>query len=118
MSEKIKYWWSEDRQWFCVLVNDGTSQATVSLTVKEAEALMGEVQQTPSFLKLQDEAWEKAKQLMDERGPRFARRDKQCDEPGKMDRLSIEKLAKHFRVSSEQARKAQDEIGFMYRQRA
>lgn len=65
--EKIKYWWSEDRQWFCILVNDGTTQATVSLSVEEAEALMGEVQQTPSFLKLQEKAWERAQQLMNER---------------------------------------------------
>lgn len=65
--EKIRYWWSEDRQFFCILVNDGTAQATVSLSVEEAEALMGEVQQTPSFLKLQQEAWERALQLMDER---------------------------------------------------
>jgi hypothetical protein len=40
------------------------------------------------------------------------------DESGQMERLSIEKLAKHFRVSIEQAKYAQDEIGFMYRQRA
>lgn len=66
VSEKIKYWWSEDRQWFCIRVNDGTAQATVSLTVKEAEALMGEVMQTPRFLKLQDDAYRQAIQLMDE----------------------------------------------------
>jgi hypothetical protein len=67
MSEKIRYWWSEDRRFFCILANDGIGQATVSLTVEEAEALMGEVQQTPSFLKLQEEAWQRAQQLMDER---------------------------------------------------
>lgn len=64
MADKIKYWWSEDRQFFCILVNDGTNQATVSLTVKEAEALMGEVMQTPSFLKLQDAAFTRALELM------------------------------------------------------
>lgn len=64
--EKIKYWWSDDRQWFCLRVNDGTSHATVSLSVEEAEALMGEVMQTPSFLKLQEEAFQRAIQLMDE----------------------------------------------------
>lgn len=67
MSEKIRYWWSEDRKFFCILANDGVSQTTVSLTVEEAEALMGEVQQTPSFLKLQEEAYQRAIQLMDER---------------------------------------------------
>jgi hypothetical protein len=65
MSEKIKYWWSDDRQWFCILVNDGTAQATVSLSVEEADALMGEVMQTPRFLEFQEECFERAKQLMD-----------------------------------------------------
>jgi len=67
MSEKIKYWWSEDRQWFCILVNDGTSQATVSLSVEEAEALMDEVMQTPRFLEFQKECADRAIQLMNER---------------------------------------------------
>jgi hypothetical protein len=39
MSEKIQSWWSEDGQWFCILVNDGVSQSTVSLTADEAKAL-------------------------------------------------------------------------------
>jgi hypothetical protein len=64
MSDKIKYWWSEDRQFFCILVNDGVSQATVSLTVEEAETLMSEVMQTPSFLALQDEAFSRALEKM------------------------------------------------------
>lgn len=67
MTEKIKYWWSEDRQFFCIIANDGTTQATVSLTVEEAEALLAEVQQTPGFLALQEEAWERAQELMEER---------------------------------------------------
>ena len=66
VDEKIKYWWSEDRQFFCILVNDGVTKSTVSLSVEEAEALMGEVMQTPSFLKLQQEAWEQAQRLMEE----------------------------------------------------
>src|SRR5258705_4380538 len=33
---KIKYWWSEDKKWFCILSDDGINQATVSLTVEEA----------------------------------------------------------------------------------
>lgn len=65
MNEKIKYWWSEDRQFFCILVNDGISQATVSLSIEETDALMGEVMQTPSFLKLQEDAWQQALRLMD-----------------------------------------------------
>jgi DNA-binding transcriptional regulator YbjK len=67
VSEKIKYWWSEDRKFFCILANDGTSQATVSLTVEEVEEMLGEAQQTPGFLKLQEEAWQRAQQLMDKR---------------------------------------------------
>jgi hypothetical protein len=66
MSEKIKYWWSEDRQFFCILVDDGVAKATVSLTVEEAEALMDEVMQTPSFLKLQEQAHQRATQLMEQ----------------------------------------------------
>lgn len=66
MTDKIKYWWSEDRQWFCVLVNDGTSQATVSLSVEEAEAIMGEVMQTPRFLEFQKECADHALKLLAE----------------------------------------------------
>lgn len=40
---KIKSWWSEDRQWFCVLVDDGICQATVSLTPEEAQTFIAEV---------------------------------------------------------------------------
>jgi hypothetical protein len=36
---KIKYWWSEDHKWFCILVNDGINEATVSLTPEEASLL-------------------------------------------------------------------------------
>lgn len=64
MSEKIKYWWSEDRQFFCILVNDGISQATVSLDVTEAEALMDEVMQSPKFLAFQKECQEHALKLV------------------------------------------------------
>lgn len=67
MTEKIKYWWSDDRQFFCILTNDGVSQTTVSLSVDEAEALMAEVMQTPQFLEFQKECGERALQLMDER---------------------------------------------------
>jgi hypothetical protein len=64
MTEKIKYWWSEDRQWFCILANDGTNQTTVSLSVEEAEALMGEVMQTPGFLAFQKECEGRALELI------------------------------------------------------
>lgn len=39
MPEKVKSWWSEDGKWFCLLVNDGANQATVSLTPDEAHKL-------------------------------------------------------------------------------
>lgn len=70
MSEKIKYWWSEDRNWFCIKINDGTNQATVSLTVDEANDLMGEVMQTPYFLALQKECQEQALQMLKEANDR------------------------------------------------
>lgn len=63
MSEKIKYWWSEDRNWFCIRIKG----ETVSLSVEEAEDLMGEVQQTPRFLEFQKECEDHAIKLMDER---------------------------------------------------
>jgi hypothetical protein len=43
MVEKIKYWWSDDGKWFCILVNDGVDQATVSLTRAEARALAANI---------------------------------------------------------------------------
>lgn len=36
---KIKYWWSEDKKWFCILLDDGINKATVSLTPEEASLL-------------------------------------------------------------------------------
>ena len=43
MVEKIRSWWSGDGKWFCLLVNDGVSQATVSLTREEAKGLAAEI---------------------------------------------------------------------------
>lgn len=63
---KIKYWWSEDRQWFCILCNDGTSTATVSLNIEEAESLMDEVMKTPRFLEFQKECAARALRLVAE----------------------------------------------------
>lgn len=39
MTQKIKYWWSQDRKWFCIEIDDGTAKATVSLTPEEAGVL-------------------------------------------------------------------------------
>lgn len=39
MREKIKAWWPEDGKWFCILVDDGVSKSTVSLTPEEAKGL-------------------------------------------------------------------------------
>jgi hypothetical protein len=36
---KLKYWWSADKKWFCVMSDDGNQQATISLTVEEASLL-------------------------------------------------------------------------------
>jgi len=62
--EKIKYWWSKDRQWFCIRVSGGGTETTVSLTVSEAEALMDEVMQTPRFLEFQKECLDRALELV------------------------------------------------------
>jgi hypothetical protein len=64
--EKIKYWWSKDRQWFCLRVSGGGTGTTVSLTVAEAEALMEEVMQTPRFLEFQKECEDRALELLDD----------------------------------------------------
>jgi hypothetical protein len=61
---KIKYWWSEDRQWFCVLVDDGVNQATVSLTPEEADAFADEAMRTPQYLAMEAEAWENVQSLL------------------------------------------------------
>lgn len=37
--DKLRYWWSEDGKWFCILADDGVSKATVSLTPDEAKML-------------------------------------------------------------------------------
>lgn len=43
MTDKIKSWWSENGKWFCILVNDGVSQATVSLDPYEAHKFAQEI---------------------------------------------------------------------------
>lgn len=37
--QKLKAWWSEDKNWFCLLSDDGINQTTISLTVEEASLL-------------------------------------------------------------------------------
>ena len=36
---KIKYWWSNDKKLFCILIDSGRRSATVSLTPEEASLL-------------------------------------------------------------------------------
>lgn len=66
MSDKIKYWWSDDRQWFCIMIDDGVSRATVSLTPEEADALHDQVMQTPRFLEFQKECADHTLALLDQ----------------------------------------------------
>lgn len=39
--QKLKAWWSDDKNWFCILADDGINQTTISLTVEEASVLSG-----------------------------------------------------------------------------
>ena len=48
MLEKIRYWWSEDRKWFCIYVDDGNARATISLGVSEAGNLGAEAIAPPT----------------------------------------------------------------------
>lgn len=48
MTEKIKHWWSSDKQWFCILVNDGVNNATVSLAAGEAAELSAALSSAPA----------------------------------------------------------------------
>lgn len=50
---KLKGWWSDDGKWFCVLVDDGTNKATVSLNRNEADELARQIEEDhPSFVAL------------------------------------------------------------------
>jgi hypothetical protein len=60
----IKYWWSDDLQWFCILTDDGVSQTTVSLTREQAGGLSMEAD--PSFADLLGKGRERALQLLEE----------------------------------------------------
>lgn len=39
--QKLKAWWSDDKNWFYILADDGINQTTISLTVEEASVLSG-----------------------------------------------------------------------------
>ena len=60
----IKYWWSDDFQWFCILTDDGTGQTTVSLTREEAEALSAEAD--PKFADMLAEGRKRALKILDD----------------------------------------------------
>lgn len=45
----LKYWWSIDRKFFCILVDDGTAKATVSLTPEEASLLSMNAYPPPEY---------------------------------------------------------------------
>jgi hypothetical protein len=47
--QKIKYWWSADQKWFCILLDDGNAKATVSLTPEEASLLSMNAASPPKF---------------------------------------------------------------------
>ena len=60
----IKYWWSDDLQWFCILTDDGVSKTTVSLSREEAEALSSEAD--PKWADMLAEGRKRALKLLDE----------------------------------------------------
>lgn len=59
----IKYWWSDDFQWFCILTDDGVNQTTVSLSRDEADDLSMEAD--PKFADLLEEGRKRALKLLD-----------------------------------------------------
>ena len=58
----IKYWWSDDFQWFCIKTGDGVSRTTVSLSREEAAALAMEAD--PAFADLLTKGRQQALQLL------------------------------------------------------
>lgn len=52
--EKIKLWWSDDGKWFCIFIDDGVNQATVSLTRAEARELSAMVWEAPPDMDMCD----------------------------------------------------------------
>lgn len=59
----IKYWWSDDFQWFCILTDDGVNKTTVSLTREEAGDLS--MESDPSFADLLAEGQRRALLLLE-----------------------------------------------------
>lgn len=62
MLDKVKSWWSDDGEWFCMLVNDGVNQSTVSLTPEEAASLSQSAGASPAVKRAKDFFWQKADQ--------------------------------------------------------
>lgn len=60
----IKYWWSDDLQWFCILADDGVSQTTISLSREEADDLSMEAD--PKFADLLEEGRKRALKLLEQ----------------------------------------------------
>jgi hypothetical protein len=58
----IKYWWSDDLQWFCILTDDGVTKTTVSLSREEAGDLSLEAD--PKFADLLVEGRKRALRLL------------------------------------------------------
>lgn len=63
---KIRYWWSEDRQWFCIETSDGANKTTVSLTRDEALLLsLFAEPPTPESERLEEKGWQQVKKMLD-----------------------------------------------------
>jgi len=60
----IKYWWSDDLQWFCILTDDGVNKTTVSLSREEALELSEE--SDPKWADMLGRGRERALRLLDE----------------------------------------------------
>lgn len=60
LMSNLKYWWSDDLAWFCILTDDGLAQTTVSLTPEEAGLLSAAAE--PKITNL-DIAWEQINAL-------------------------------------------------------
>lgn len=60
----IKYWWSDDLQWFCILVDDGNGKATVSLPREQAKDLS--MESDPEFADMLGKGREYALKALEE----------------------------------------------------
>ena len=75
---KIKYWWSPDSQWFCILTDDGASQTTVSLSREEAKDLSSEAD--PEWADMLLKGREKALELLKDARTKTAGRCHLCNQ--------------------------------------